>query len=436
MLLWCVIMARLGTIHLGGLNNIGINRIFNSGIGFFLVSKSKSSEIFSFECDINENNENNEASPSHNVIWEVEVKKEHKSIVARCSPSLKPDQILKFGFEVCQKALDLISVTHKENMILKEPGTSHVLLFKEENKYILKEVSMANLAMSIKASVIVKDKDGNIVPQSIKPEYEWLPAFRYYRLSQSTSDLYESYRNLYLSFESVLSQKFPLKKKEREIDWLRRALNEIKDEIKLSECISNENNAPEKNNVDPVEHVIENHYKLSRLGLFHSKKDVILPHALPNPEKLLTEYRRLMRIWYAIVSKYFNVHMDGGGVTDPGFKSLMDDAFKYGFEFQVTDDPTPFKPSDSVISPLNHSVISFNHIEFKKDHALGQILLIGRSEGNDLEKIELIHRIGIFKNALILVEFIDDGLFLEGVNKVEIHQIIRLINENNPKVDF
>lgn len=429
-------MARLGTIHLGGLNNIGVNRIFNSGIGFFLVSKSKNSEIFSFKCDINENNENNGAPPLHNVIWEVEIKKGHKSIVARSSPSLKPDQILKFGFEVCQKALDLISVTHNENMILKEPGTSHVLLFKEENKYILKEVSMANLAFSTEASVIVKDKDGNIVLQSIKPEYEWLPAFRYYRLSQSTSDLYESYRNLYLSFESVLSQKFPFKKNEREIDWLRRALNEIKDEINLSECISDENSTPDKNKVDPVEYIIENQYKLPRLGLFHSKKDVILPHALPNPEKLLTEYRRLIKIWYAIVSKYFNVPMGGGGVTDPGFKFLMDKMFDNGFEFQVTDDPTPFKPSDSVISPLNHSVISFNDVEFKKDHALGQVLLIGRSEGSDLEKMELIHRIGIFKNALFSGEFIDDGLFLEGVNRVEIHQIIRLINENNPKVDF
>ncbi|AKB36457.1 hypothetical protein MSSAC_1867 [Methanosarcina siciliae C2J] len=429
-------MARLGTIHLGGLSDIGSKQIFNSGIGFFLTYESKSSEIFSFKCDIDENNENNEVPPLHNGIWEVEVKKGHRSIVARCSQSLKPDQILKCGFDACQKALDLISVIHKKNIILKEPGTSHVLLFKEENKYILREVSMANLAISTEASAIVKDKDGNVVPQSIKSEYEWLPAFRYYRLSQSTSDLYESYRNLYLSFESVLSQKFPLKKNEREIDWLRRALSEIKDDINLSECISDENNAPYKNKVDPVEYIIENQYKLPRLGLFHSKKDVILPHALPNPEKLLTEYRRLIKIWYAIVSKYFNTPMGGGGVTDPGFKFLMDKMFDNGFEFQVTDDPTPFKPSDSVISPLNHSVISFNDVEFKKDHALGQVLLIGRSGGSDLEKIELIHRIGIFKNSLFSGEFIDDGLFLEGVNRIEIYQTIRLINVNYPKLDF
>lgn len=61
-------------------------------------------------------------------------------------------------------------------------------------------------------------------------------------------------------------------------------------------------------------------------------------------------------------------------------------------------------------------------------------MLIGRSEGNDLEKIELIHRIGIFKNVLFSGEFIDDGLFLEGVSRIEMHQTIRLINVNNPKV--
>ncbi len=422
-------MARLGTIQLGGHINTDSNRTLNSGIGFFLDVESRISKVFSFNCGTNE------AASPHVDTWEVEVKEKHKSIVARCSRSLNPDQILKCGFEVCQKALDLLSVVNRQNMILKDPGISHVLLFKEENEYVLREVSNMDLSFSIEASVTVRNKNGNIVPQPIPAEPEWLRTFRYYRLSQTTKDLYEAYRNLYLSFESALSQVCPIKKREREIDWLRRALNGIKAEVNLSEYMPDENGVP-KSAVDPVDYIIENQYKLSRLGLFHSKEDVILPHALPNPEMLLKEHRRLIQIWYAIVSGYFNVPTGGGEVTDQGFKDLMSRAFDNGYMFQVTDDPTPSEPDDSVVSPLNYPVISFNDFKFEKDYALGQVLLTGRLERVDLGKVELIHRIGLVKDCLITVEFIDDGLFVEGVDKIELNQVIRLINANNPKTDF
>jgi hypothetical protein len=37
--------------------------------------------------------ESNETTPLNNEIWEVKVKEEHKSIVARCSTSLNPNQL-------------------------------------------------------------------------------------------------------------------------------------------------------------------------------------------------------------------------------------------------------------------------------------------------------------------------------------------------------
>jgi len=167
-------MARLGTIHLGGSIDIDSNRTFNSGIGFFLESESRISKIFTFSCAMNESssldaeigaisaffdaelpttNENNEVVPSHNDIWEVEVKEKHKSIVARCSRSLNPDQIIKCGFEVCQKALDIISVFHNKHMMFEGLGASHVLIFKEEDKYILRVVSLANLRFETSCKV-------------------------------------------------------------------------------------------------------------------------------------------------------------------------------------------------------------------------------------------------------------------------------------------
>ena len=59
----------------------------------------------------------------------------------------------------------------------------------------------------------------------------WHECLRYYRVSESTSDLYDSFRNLYLAIESLLSEITPRltnasgRSSEGEGVWLRRALN-------------------------------------------------------------------------------------------------------------------------------------------------------------------------------------------------------------------
>ena len=58
----------------------------------------------------------------------------------------------------------------------------------------------------------------------------WHPSMRYFRLSQSTTDLFDAFRNLYLALESILSTLDPVRIRpdgrsaEREGAWLKRAL--------------------------------------------------------------------------------------------------------------------------------------------------------------------------------------------------------------------
>jgi hypothetical protein len=66
--------------------------------------------------------------------------------------------------------------------------------------------------------ITVRDQDGNEVPsEPIRPDYH--PALRFYRLSQVTDDLYDSYRNMYLAFEMLISSRFQ-KGNEQELKWL------------------------------------------------------------------------------------------------------------------------------------------------------------------------------------------------------------------------
>src|SRR5664279_4158410 len=82
------------------------------------------------------------------------------------------------------------------------------------------------------ADTEVRDAQGNIIPPPPRSTF-WHESFRYYRLSQTTDDLFDAYRNVYLALESVLSTISPQKVNaatgriaEQEGQWFERALTD------------------------------------------------------------------------------------------------------------------------------------------------------------------------------------------------------------------
>ncbi len=92
----------------------------------------------------------------------------------------------------------MISITRKEEMQIEAPNEEHMILFTESNKIICREVSLSNLGIGMETSYEIPDQDRNIVSKSPPPQINWIPAFRFYRLSQRGNDLFEAYRNLFL----------------------------------------------------------------------------------------------------------------------------------------------------------------------------------------------------------------------------------------------
>ncbi|HEY3362564.1 MAG TPA: hypothetical protein VGK06_12315 [Methanosarcina sp.] len=93
----------------------------------------------------------------------------------------------------------------------------------------------------------------------------------------------------------------------------------------------------------------------------------------------------------------------------------------------------PFTQNDTIISPLNNPVTSFNDFELEKDYSLGQILLTGRLEGVNLENVELIRRIGVFKNNFLAGKSINGRLYEDRLDKIEANVTINMINIDNHK---
>ena len=77
----------------------------------------------------------------------------------------------------------------------------------------------------------------------------WHESSRYYRVSESSTDLYDSFRNLYLAIEALLSDVVPPTTKpngnlEGDSEWLERALRLVGQTVDLSLCAPQSPKAP------------------------------------------------------------------------------------------------------------------------------------------------------------------------------------------------
>jgi hypothetical protein len=408
-------MASIGMIHLGGRDSHTNLCAFASGVVFFLHSACAVSRIFAFA----------------NREWEVEISQGHQSIVARSPLKLAADDILTRGLEVCQQALDLLSLDHQGDLQILTPGVEHILLFHENQRLMLRQVSLADLSVSTQVAIASLDKDGNIIPEPPEPQIKWIPAFRFYRLSQGSSDLFEAYRNLFLALESLLNEICPKQRREGEKKWLQRALGEVGKRISLSEFVP-------AGTPDPLAYFINSQYDNIRCKLFHAKgHQAILPHQQINPAAVVDAYATLINMWRRIASTYFKAPAGGGVITNIGFKAMMNGAFENGFTFTATADQTLPTKEDTEVSPLHKALYPFEDYAYINDIKPGQVLLIGSLAEKSMAKMKAIYRIGVtVADTLYSIKYIADGLSLAGIDKFESYQTYRLINKGMPKTIF
>jgi hypothetical protein len=227
-------MAKIGNIYLGGKESVEpTSEHFPSGIAFLLKCESAIDYIWE----------------SQNSDWQVELKKDHIYAVARSRYPQAYDNLVAYGLEQILRCLDIIAVKKRGILALDHPQMNHIALFQTGEKTVLRHFSVTTLGIETSISVEVRDKDGNIKPSTPIPEPSWTSAFAYYRLSQASQDIFEAYRNLFLSLEALLNSIRPRLRDEYETTWLRNALSVIAAKGLLA------NHAPAT--ADPIEYFME-----------------------------------------------------------------------------------------------------------------------------------------------------------------------------------
>lgn len=365
--------------------------------------------------------------------WEVELKSGQTTVIARTPDQLDRSILLTQGLEQAQRVLDLISFKRLGNILAQKPGDEHILLFKRGDQIVLQHVGILNYGIRASIQVVVKDKEGNIVLPPPPPPPVWTPGLRFYRLSQASHDLYEAYRNLFLGFEALLDEICPKEPKEREKQWLLRALRQVGNTVDLSHVVPSTCS-------DPPAYIVGTQYQLIRQRLFHAKTSVTTsPLDVPDPEQVSSAYEQLLRIWRQIAQTCLSVHggEGGGGITYAGFRHLIDKTLSQDLTMYFTEDPSPARKDDEQVSPLGKSVFAFKEVQYLSETAPGRVSFIGSYPISETSAMPVIHRIcSKACDVLQTVVYVKEGLNLEYIDCFESFQTFRLINKGLPKSTF
>ena len=337
------------------------------------------------------------------------------------------------GLAAAQEALDLLTMQGRSHLVLEASDARHIVWWTEPRGTVLRAVTTSDIAISMSVTTTVRDASGAVVPPQPTQPLMWHPSFRYFRLSQATSDLFDAYRNMYLALEAALSTVVPPCPQangtpEKEGAWLRRALRQINGQGSLAAF------APPGAS-DVVDAIYQDLYGGTRTGLFHAKsgRPVLLPHSGANRGQVVQSLECLSRLYLAICAQYLHVSRPSGAITYAGFDAMTG----FAADVVVSDDPAPALKEDMVINPTGGAMAALPTRLAPELSAPGHKFWLGEQHSTSLVgQMALMRRIGLRRDFLLSVDRLDDPLSLEGVDIFQVQSGLRMVNLQQPRFMF
>jgi len=363
--------------------------------------------------------------------WTVEARKHSQCVVAR-GPALSCyEEARNRSLETAQRGLDLCVFRGIDRLTIVDVEESHVTWWAHKGHSILRIVSIITRHASMSATATVIDRDGNVKPEPSPVPLTWHDSFRYFRLSQTTNDLFDAYRNLYLALESILSDAVPKKQTEREGTWLKRAFKEVHQRgwVDFSQVMH------QPGDRSPWNTAWQDLYKDKRNAIFHAKNHLrhLLPHSPLDRDAVLTSLNRLVSVYRGLAAQHLGVRLPSGGLTPYAFKK-MTDWRDDEFEIHVTDDDTPIRADDTKVSPGGKREITLVTRAAPEYDRPFLHFFLGALPVRDLAGLSHIGRIDYTcNNRLLASSKFEGSLTLDGMEQFEVLVGIRVSNVQQPR---
>jgi hypothetical protein len=364
---------------------------------------------------------------------EIEIRTGQRDVVVRFNRASDPQAAFDEGHRLAQQGLDLLSVLGRCDAVIQDAESEHFIWWSEPDGIVLRQVSTTVLRFGVgPITAVVHDKDGNVVPQvPTQPRHHI--GFRYYRLAQTTDDLYDAYRNMYLAFEVLLSTQFPVRKGEREIAWLRRALAGTQPTVRFDDLVP-------AHGPDTVNTVLKAVYHDARLPLFHAKegRDFFPPQDSPTERSVVAKALQILtHIVLRMAEAWFSARRTGGGVF---FGWVYENTRQQlsACSMVATNHSGPFQPDERNLTHERfRSAVKFD-TRLAPDLQRGrEPAIFGTVPGKKLEPLGEVRRIELIgPEHPYMAQLLESPLICDDAARVEVLMHVRATNLNQPKSLF
>lgn len=398
-------MASIGGIDLARAD-------YGSGAGFFLSAHPRFQLI--------------EAVDSN---WEAELRPQNPYIVVRTKCYFASfDELEVAAHEAALQALDRTCVVGNGAFTLRNYPSEYILWWSGADGLIVRVVTFTVQEARVgRASATVRAADGTIVPPSPTPPFEYHESMRYFRISQASSDLFDSFRNLWLAFESILSKHYPKRKNERELDWLRRAIA----------CAAQSIPFEGRTHPDYANRLVKRLYECIRIRLFHAKdgRKVLRPLSLADRQTVLEGHAELSKI----VLKLFAYHQNArflGGWINPELHSKAAREYLPTLSVVMSDYDGSLE-EERVIEGLATANKVKMESELLPSREVGREALISVASAREFGDIESVRTLVAFQDDKpAIYSDLEAKLLLEGVERFECVLGSSMINGSLPRANF
>ena len=363
----------------------------------------------------------------------VELRSNNNYVVARLGFIARADDALQSGHEIIQHALDHLSITGESSLTIRDSSDEYFIWWLENHqKIVLRAVSTTILNFEVfPAKAIVRDQHGNEIRSSLPILPRCHPAFRYFRLSQITDDLYDAYRNMYLAFELLLSSQYP-KGNEKEIDWLNRGLTASLTPLNLTALLP-------PNTVDPIATIIQKIYEDARLPLFHAKegKGFFIPQSIGHRHIVAEALQLLTNIVLRMSEAWQGVRYLGGAVY-PGwvYRNMSD--YLSACRMLASSDSSSFDPATVDLSHARYLEGVWMNASLAPQLSTDQSpVLLGVLNQTDFGLLNSVWRFEVVDTERPLIAHtLEDELTIEGIDRLECQLNTRVSNTRRPRSLF
>lgn len=142
-----------------------------------------------------------------------------------------PSHIFNISLEKVNIFLDKISLNLGDNIRLKDPSDNYLLWWRGQHGLVLKIKTKdrkveTNLSIDPKG-IHLLDKNNNDAGVNVENIENYHESLRYFRMCQTSDEIFDSFRNIYLALESILFCQYKNLEKVEEKEWLMKALLDI-----------------------------------------------------------------------------------------------------------------------------------------------------------------------------------------------------------------